>query len=84
MSKTVITAEMVGDPDSPLVGALILDGDDRPTVGTVYQSVDDALVARSLRLPKGLYEQAIALDHSAGFLGVVRDALEAHLNQVKD
>lgn len=80
MSKTVITAEMVGDPHSPLIGMTLLEGDDRIRVGTVFDSVEDAEVVKSLRLPKSMYEAARAKGHPQGFSGVVREALQQYLN----
>lgn len=87
MSKTIITADMV-DPDDPnaelLIGATILSGEDKPTIGTVFQSVEDATVVKSLRLPGSLYDAAVRRGHPNGFSGVVREALEAHLKYVPE
>lgn len=80
MSKDIITADMVGDPNSPLVGMTMFSGEDRVNVGTVYQSAEDLEVVKSLRLPGSMYTAAMALEHPNGFSGVVRDALAKHLN----
>lgn len=81
MSKTTITADMLDDKNSPLLGAVILDGDDRPQVSTVYENVEDAQTVKSLRLPTALYNKAVAAQHPNGFSGVVRDALAAYLDE---
>lgn len=82
MSKTVITADMVdaNDPNAQLlIGATILTGADKPTIGTVFESVEDATVVKSLRLPGSLYRAAVDKKHPHGFSGIVRDALEEFL-----
>lgn len=78
MSKTIITADMVGE-GSELIGMTLLDGEDKVTVGQVYDSLEDLQVVKSLRLPEKLYDAAIKQGHPAGFSGVVRDALVAYL-----
>lgn len=84
MAKEIITEELVG-PGSPLIGATLLSGEDMPKFGpVVFDSADDAIVVRSLRLPNSLYEAAREMNHPAGFSGVVRDALAAHLNPSQD
>jgi len=51
----------------------------RKESGTFYFSIDDLIVAKTLCLPKGVYEAAIAKGHPEGFAGFVRDALTAAL-----
>lgn len=78
MSRTVITADMVGE-GSELIGMTLVDGEDKVTVGQIFDNPEDAQVVKSLRLPNSLYEAAIKQQNPAGFSGVVRDALVAYL-----
>jgi hypothetical protein len=80
MSKTVITADMVSDPNSPLIGMTLVSDADGVHVGQVFDDAEDAEVIKSLRLPKSLYNTAVSKNHPQGFSGVVRDALQEYLN----
>jgi hypothetical protein len=76
MSKTEITADMVGDPDSPLIGMTLLEDEDRINVGAVYDPSGQApTVIKSLRLPRDVVAAITASGHPDGFTGVVREAL---------
>lgn len=77
MSKTIITADMVSDKNSPLIGMTLVDGEDKVTVRIPPEGIP--MSVKSLRVPMDLYEKAEALQHPAGFSGVVRDALAAYL-----
>jgi hypothetical protein len=74
------SATECGDEKSPLIGMTLLDGEDRPTIGTVYDVDGQPMsLSKTIRVPADLVAAAEARNHPLGFSGVVRDALIAYL-----
>ncbi|WP_045747105.1 hypothetical protein [Actinoplanes rectilineatus] len=80
MSRTPISPD---DPDlGHLAGGTILGGEDRITVGHVYDDPEDVpMDVKTLRMPRRLVAAVEQQAHPEGFSGVVREAVAEWLER---